>query len=136
LDGRSTRSIAEELGVSHVTVIRDLRAIEERTGEPFPVAYVGGMDGKYYLPKVRVQEYEDEPGFGEAATEEEVLSSVDHLTNAIADLQRAEDALQEEERSTEVPALLAEIRQAAKGLLAINKTLPRPLKEVMPDETP
>jgi hypothetical protein len=124
LEGRSTRSIAEELDVSHVTVIRDLRAIEARTGQPLDVDYVGGMDGKYYLPKVTLQEYEGEPGFGESVAEEP-LSAADHLTNALADLQRAEDALQAEAvRNAEVPSVLAEIRRAAAHLLATNKALP------------
>jgi predicted DNA-binding transcriptional regulator YafY len=130
LEGLSTRGIAEELGVSHVTIIRDLRAIEERAGEPLPVEYVGGQDGKWYLPKATTQEYEEEPGFGEGTVEEEALSSADHLTNALADLQRAEDALQLGGlRNPEVPPILADIRQIATRVLSINKALPRPPKE-------
>jgi transposase len=129
LEGLSTRGIAEEVGVSHVTVIRDLRAIEQRIGEALPVPAIGGMDGKWYAPKVTIQEYEGEPGFGEGV-EEEILASADHLTNALADLQRAEDALQAEGvRSTEVPVVLAEIRQMAAQVLRTNKALPRPPKE-------
>jgi hypothetical protein len=127
--GLSIRTIAEELRVSHVTVLRDIRAIEQQTGELLDPGVILGQDFKAYAPKVTLQEYEAEPGFGEPAAEES-LSSVDHLTNVLAGLQRAEDALQiEGVRNANVPPVLAEIRQAAAQLLAMNKKLPRPPKE-------
>jgi hypothetical protein len=109
-------------------------AIERQTGEALGPGYVVGQDSKLYAPKVTVQEYEVEPGYGEPVAEDR-LSTADHLTNALASLQRAQDTLQEEgTRNPEVASMLAEIRQAAAQVLATNKALPRAPKEGTPEE--
>ena len=124
-EGMSLRGIGAELHVSQVTIMRDVRAIEERTGEPL-ADYVSGEDGKYYLPKTTVQEYETEAGYDEPADVEPPLSVEGHLTNALSELQHAADALRATGvRDPAVPALLAEIRSEAARLLAANKALPK-----------
>ena len=122
-DGRSYRSIAEFLDVSQVTIMRDVQAIEKRIGVPL-TDYVRGADDRYYQPKTTVQDYEVEASYDEAEEEEPPLSAEGHLVNALSSLQQALDALKANgARDQQVPDLLAEIREAAKQVLATNKSL-------------
>ncbi|MGE5698325.1 MAG: hypothetical protein ACM4D3_24675 [Candidatus Sericytochromatia bacterium] len=126
----SLRGIADELGVTQVTVLRDLRAIEQRLGQPIDVDWVRGDDGKFYPPKVTYQDYEPEPGFGEDAEPEGPyagLTALSLLDEATGYLELSRDALVKAGvREEEASEHLGRVRTAVTAWARANRALPTP----------